>query len=63
MKDTKNLIKKRDVVIPKLIKEAHIKGDEQAASYWKHELKAVSDKIDSRKINKIKNIKQFKKSN
>ena len=41
MQDTKNLIKKRDVEYPKLIKEAKIKGDDKTASYWEFQLEQV----------------------
>jgi len=33
MQDTKNLIKKRDIEYPKLIKEAKVNRDEKTATY------------------------------
>ena len=63
MQDTKNLIKKRDVEYPKLIKEAKIQGDDKSASYWEFQLELVKSKIESRNKNKAKNEKQFRKAN
>ena len=63
MQDTKNLIKKRDIEYPKLIKEAKSKGDEKTTSYWESELGYVKKKIETRNKNKKKNEKQFRKAN
>lgn len=63
MQDTKNLIKKRDVEYPKLIKEAKIQCDDKSASYWEFQLELVKSKIESRNKNKAKNEKQFRKAN
>lgn len=54
MQDTKNLIKKRDIEYPKLIKEAKSKGDDITASYWETELEQVKQRIENRKKNKKK---------
>jgi hypothetical protein len=63
MQDAKNLIKKRDVEYPKLIKEAKMKGDDKTASYWEFQLEQVKSKIESRNKNKKRNEKQFRKAN
>jgi hypothetical protein len=63
MQDTKNLIKKRDIEYPKLIKEARMKGDDRTASYWEFELEQIKTKIENRNKNKKKNDKQFRKAN
>ena len=63
MQDTKNLIKKRDIEYPKLIKYAKSKGDDRTASYWESELEYVKKKIETRNKNKKKNEKQFRKAN
>ena len=63
MQDTKNLIKKRDIEYPKLIKEAKSKGDDKTASYWESQLERVKQKIENRNKNKKKNEKQFRKAN
>jgi hypothetical protein len=63
MQDTKNLIKKRDVEYPKLIKEAKSKGDDITASFWEAQLEQVKHKIENRNKNKKKNDKQFRKAN
>jgi len=63
MQDTKNLIKKRDIEYPKLIKEAKSKSDDKTASYWQFQLEQIISKIESRKANKKKNEKQFRKAN
>ncbi len=63
MQDTKNLIKKRDIEYPKLIKEAKSKGDDITASYWESQLEQVKQKIETRNKNKKKNEKQFRKAN
>ena len=63
MQDTKNLIKKRNIEYPKLIKEAKMNGDDKTASYWEFQLKQVKFKIESRNKNKKRNEKQFRKAN
>ena len=63
MQDTKNLIKKRGIEYPKLIKEAKSKGDDRTASFWESQLEQVKYKIENRKKNKKKNEKQFRKAN
>jgi len=63
MQDTKNLIKKRDTIYPKLIKDAELSGNDYTASYWKHELEIVKERIESRKKNKQKNDKLYRKAN
>jgi len=63
MQDTKNLIKKRDIEFPKLIKDAKSKGDDKTASFWKLQLEQVKQKIENRNRNKKKNDKQFRKAN
>jgi hypothetical protein len=55
MQDTKNLIKKRDIEYPKLIKDAESNGDDRTASFWKTQLEHVKIKIENRKKNKNKN--------
>ena len=63
MQDTKNLIKKRDNEYPKKIKDAKSKGDDRTASYYESQLENVKQRIESRKRNKKKNDKQFRKAN
>ena len=63
MQDTKNLIKKRDIEYPKLIKDTKSKGDDKTASYWESQLEQVKQKIENRNKNKKKNEKQFRKAN
>jgi len=63
MQDTKNMIKKRDIEYPKLIKEVKSKGDDKTASYWESQLEQVKQKIENRNKNKKKNEKQFRKAN
>ena len=63
MQDTKNLIKKRDIEYPKLIREAKMKGDDKTASYWEFQLEQVKSKIETRSENKKRNEKQFRKAN
>lgn len=54
MKDTKNLIKKRDVDYPNLIKQAEINGEKHLVNYWKQRLQDVSDRIKIREENRKK---------
>lgn len=63
MQDTKNLIKKRDIEYPKLIKDAKSKGDDRTASYWESQLEQVKQKIENRIENRKRNEKQFRKAN
>lgn len=63
MQDTKNLIKKRDVEYPKIIREALSKGDTYTANYWRGQLESVKNRINRRMKNKKKNEKQFRKAN
>ena len=63
MQDTKNLIKKRDIEYPKLIKDAKSKGDDRTASYWKSQLEQVKQKIENINQNRKRNEKQFRKAN
>ena len=63
MQDTKNLIRKRDIEYPKLIREAKIKGDDYTATYWENQLETVKKRIEDRNNNKKKNDKQYKKAN
>ena len=63
MQDTKNLIKKRDIEYPKLIKDAKSKGDDKTASYWESQLEQVKQKIENRIENRKRNEKQFRKAN
>ena len=63
MQDTKNLIKKRDIEYPKLIKDAKSKGDARTASYWESQLEQVKQKIENRIENRKRNEKQFRKAN
>lgn len=62
MQDTKNLIRKRDVVYPEKVKSYELKKDFESASYWKKQILIVSEKIVLIESNRRKNIKQSKKS-
>ena len=59
----KNLIKKRYIEYPKLIKDAKSKGDDRTASYWESQLEQVKQKIENRNKNRKRNEKQFRKAN
>jgi len=61
MQDTKNLIKKRDIEYPKLIKEAKLSKNSYDIVFWEQQLENVKNIIESRKKNRIKNKKQYKK--
>ena len=63
MQDTKNLIKKRDIEYPRLIKESKSNGNVRTAYFWESQLERVKQKIENRKNNKKKNEKQFLKVN
>lgn len=63
MQDTKNLIRKRDIEYPKLIKEAKSNNDDRLASFWEFELKQIELKIQNRNKNKKRNEKQYRKAN
>ena len=61
MKDTKNLLKKRDIDYPKMIREFREKWDKQSVEYWERELKWLIERIKRRKKNWDKNIKAMSK--
>jgi len=61
MQDTTNLLKKRDVYIPNLIKKYKSIGDDYNVKYWQMELARVIARIKRRKKNGDKNIKQQSK--
>jgi len=61
MKDTKNLLKKRDIDYPKMIREFREKWDKQSVEYWERELKWLIERIKRRKNNWDKNIKAMSK--
>jgi hypothetical protein len=54
MKDTKNLIRKRDVTIPTLIREAKINKDFHGVAFWENELQRVKERIELRDRNRVK---------
>lgn len=61
MQDTKNL-KKKIKEYEKELHNAKERNDVFYIKHWKEELEWVKFKIDDRKKNKLKNIKQYKKS-
>lgn len=63
MQDTRNLIRKRDIEYPKLIKKAIMKKDCDTASFWNDQLRRLTKKIKSREKNRKKNEKQYRKAN
>ena len=63
MQDTKNLIKKRDIEYPRLIREAYQKNDMQTYRFYVNELESIKQKINNRLKNSKNNKKQFKKAN
>lgn len=60
MKDTKNLIRKVRIKIPKLIRNS--KEDKQSILYWESQKDFIENQLDQRNKNRLKNIKQAKKN-
>lgn len=63
MKDTKNLIKKRDYEYPRMIRLAMARGDTYKVDYYERQLKLVKTIIQNRFENRRKNSKQHRKAN
>lgn len=61
MQDTRNLLKKRDIEIPKAIRKAVEVWDVDTANYYRRELTTVTRRLEERRKNKAKNEKLFKK--
>lgn len=62
MQDTKNLQKKIKVEYPKLIREARARWDIASANYWTQQIEREKERLEQRRINKLKNEKQYKKA-
>jgi hypothetical protein len=63
MRDNKNLLHKINVEYPKIIRLAESRGDIYSAKYWANKIQEVKEKLKTRKINRNKNNKQFRKAN
>jgi hypothetical protein len=62
MQDTKNL-KRKLIEYRKILLIQVLQKDKHRIEYWESEIKWIEDRINSRKTNRKKNLKQFKKAN